>query len=409
MLSSDRPELRPYLGLARIDPDLADGKEFVLFDRLRLSSAQLGLTTAELECVKLFNGQRSLLEVQAEMIRLLGGQLVPLDVFSGIVEALEHALFLDSPRFRQVADGPVRKPSCIGVYEGDRAGLRRQMRELFRHPDAAGEPGKPRNDRHLRAILAPHIDYLRGGLAYTYAFKELVESTPASLFVIIGTSHYCGWRRFTLTRKDFQTPLGIVPTDQAYIDRLVAQYGDDLFEEEWIAHIPEHSIELEVIFLHYLFEAKRDIRIVPIVVGSFEDCIGTSDSPEARTDLQRMITAMQAVERETPEPICYIISGDLAHIGPRFGARQPLRPAQLSHSRSQDLALLVQAEKADAEGYFRIIANERDERNICGLPPTWLTLAVTRPTRGKLLRYDQYVDPSGDESVSFASMAFYAK
>ena len=86
-------------------------------------------------------------------------------------------------------------------------------------------------------------------------------------------------RRFTLTRKHFQTPLGIVPTDQGYIDRLVAHYGDGLFEDEVRAHLPEHSIELEVVLLHYLYEGKRDIRIVPLVVGSFEDCVLTGFEP----------------------------------------------------------------------------------------------------------------------------------
>jgi AmmeMemoRadiSam system protein B len=256
-------------------------------------------------------------------------------------------------------------------------------------------------------VLAPHIDYHRGGLAYTYAFKELFESTPASLFVIIGTSHYAGWRRFTLTRKHFETPLGVVPTDQAFIDRLVSHYGDGLFEDEWVAHLPEHSIELEVVFLHYLYEKKRDIRIVPLLVGSFHDCVESGDDPGDRGDIRRMVAALRAAERETPEPVCYVISGDLAHIGPKFGASHPLRGAQLSHSRSQDMALLARAEKADAAGYFRAVAEERDERNICGLPPTWLALAAANPAGGRLLRYDQYVDPSRHESVSFASVGFY--
>jgi AmmeMemoRadiSam system protein B len=407
MPDTQRPQLRPYLALARLDPFLAQGKEFVLYDRLRLSSAQLLMSAAELECLRLFDGRRTLLEIQLEVIRLFGGQIVPLEVFAGLAERLDRALFLDSPRFREAAGTPVRRPSCLGVYEADPPALRRQMAELFRHPQASGPPGEAGKGGRLRAMLAPHIDYHRGGPAYTFAFKELFENTPASLFVIIGTSHYCPWKRFTLTRKHFQTPLGVVPTDHAYIDRLVSHYGDGLFDEEWVAHLPEHSIELEVVFLHYLYEGKRDIRIVPLVVGSFEDCTQTGESPSGREDVCRMVEALRAAERETPEPICYVISGDLAHIGPKFGALEPVRDRQLGHSRSQDMALMVQAEKADADGYFRVIAQERDERNICGLPPTWLTLAAARPSRGRLLRYEQYVEPSGHESVSFASVAFY--
>ena len=50
-----------------------------------------------------------------------------------------------------------------------------------------------------------------------------------------------------------------------------------------------------------------------------------------------------------------------------------------------------------------------DARNVCGLSPTLSFLESTRPDTGKLLHYDQYVHPLGQESVSFASMAFYGK
>ena len=93
------------------------------------------------------------------------------------------------------------------------------------------------------------------------------SSNHASLFVIIGTSHH-STHRYTATRKHFQTPLGITPTDHDYLDRLARHYGAGLFEDEWLAHFPEHSIELEVVFLQYLYERIRPIRIVPIVVGS---------------------------------------------------------------------------------------------------------------------------------------------
>ena len=108
-------------------------------------------------------------------------------------------------------------------------------------------PQEKRPDGALRAALIPHIDYHRGGGTFAWGFREVFERTDASLFVIIGTSHYSS-HRFTLTRKDFKTPLGLARSDQAYIDRLVNHYGDGLFDDE-LAHLPEHSIELEVVFL----------------------------------------------------------------------------------------------------------------------------------------------------------------
>jgi len=154
-------------------------------------------------------------------------------------------------------------------------------------------------------------------MTYAWGFKEVVEQTDAALFIIIGTSHY-SQHRFTLTRKNFQTPLGVVPTDQDYIDRLVGPFGAGLFDDEWLAHLPEHSIELEVVILQYLYEGKRPIRIVPLVVGSFFDCIAGGVQPTTKPDIARMVESLRRAEADTAEPICYIISGDLAHIGPSF-------------------------------------------------------------------------------------------
>jgi AmmeMemoRadiSam system protein B len=121
-----------------------------------------------------------------------------------------------------------------------------------------------------------------------------------------------------------------------------------------------------------------------------------------------MIHALRAAEAEAGEDVVYLISGDLAHIGPKFQDPQPVHEAQLRHSRTQDERLIDRLQAADAAGYYSVIAGEQDERRICGLPPTYLTLEVARPRSGELLHYQQYVHPQGHESVSFASAAFYA-
>jgi AmmeMemoRadiSam system protein B len=353
----------------------------------------------------MFDGRRTLRDVQAEAMQLAGGQLIPLALFEQLVERLESALFLDSPQFRESVNGPVREPSCIGCYDGDPEALRRQLRKLFTAKDGPGLPQEKKPDGNLRAALIPHIDYTRGGHTFAWGFKEVFERTEASLFVIIGTSHYSP-HRYTLTRKQFKTPLGIVPTDQAYIDRLVQHYGDGLFDDE-ICHLPEHSIELEVVFLQYLYENRRPVRIVPLVVGPFQDSVEANSLPALRPDVARMIEALGKAEAEANEPVCYIISGDLAHIGPKFEDPEPVTEPTLAYSRAQDDAILKQAEAADAAGYFQVIADEGDRRRICGLPPTYTLLEAIRPRRGKVLHYDQYAHPIGYESVSFASVAFY--
>jgi hypothetical protein len=402
MSESACPCLRPFLAAMQ---DQRDPRYFILWDKLGLAHEPIRVRAAEFVWLQQFNGCRSLRDIQAQAMLELGGQLISLDLFTALVERLEEGLFLDGPRFRAKLAEPIRQPSCIGCYPPKPAAVRRQLKKYFTDGEGPGLPNGRKSDGALRAALVPHIDYGRGGTTFAWGFKEVVERTDASLFVIIGTSHYSA-HRFTLTRKDFLTPLGIAPTDQTYIDRLVAHYGDGLFDDE-ISHLPEHSIELEVVFLQYLYEKKRAIRIVPLVVGSFQDCVETGLSPAAQNDIRRMVEALRKVEEETDEPICYLISGDLAHIGPKFGDAAPVGNRTLEQSEKQDRALLRHAEAIDMPAYFEVLAREKDARRICGFPPTYTLLEALRPSRGSLFHYDQYVQPRGNESVSFASMAFY--
>jgi len=399
-----RPQLRPFVQRVR-DPH--DPQLGYVVDELRQSPEPLRLPLEEFLWLQWFNGQRALREIHAAARRQTGCDQLPLERLLDLTRRLDEALLLDGPRWRQHVERPVREPVCIGCYDGNAAALTRQLAELFTRAGGPGLPGLPGRDGQLRAALIPHIDFARGGVSYAWGFKEVFERSSASLFVIIGTSHYSR-NRFTLTRKNFKTPLGTVPTDQGFIDRLVGHYGDGLFDDELLAHLPEHSIELEVVFLQWLYAGRRPIRIVPLVVGSFHDATLMGRSPSALEDIGRMVQALKHVEAQTPEPICYLISGDLAHIGPKFHQGQPsITGADLAHSRRQDRALLERLEDADTMGFFQIVADEKDARAICGFPPTFTMLDAVQPRRGKVLYYDRYIHAAGLESVSFASVAFY--
>jgi AmmeMemoRadiSam system protein B len=402
--AQDCPRLRPGLAAA---PDRQQPQFIILWDQLGLCRQPQRLNVLEFSSVQLFNGQNTLRDIQTQTMNQLGGILLPMEFFISLVERLDAALFLHGPRFQERVSHPIREPACIGTYQAEPEALRRQVEGLFTDSRGPGlptsaptPPGSP-----LRAALIPHIDYHRGGHSFAWGFKEVFEQTNAALFVIIATSHYSA-HRFTLTRKDFKTPLGVVKTDQDYIDRLVAHFGPGLFDDE-LAHLPEHSVELEVVILQYLYENRRPIRIVPLVVGSFQDCILGNLAPRARTDIGGMIEAIQKVEAETSEAIFYIISGDLAHIGPKFGDRQPVNDSQLQKSQHMDQSLLKQLERADMAGYFQALTEESDARRICGFPPTYTLLEAIRPRHGRVLHYEQYVHPKGFESVSFASVGFY--
>jgi AmmeMemoRadiSam system protein B len=221
--------------------------------------------------------------------------------------------------------------------------------------------------------------------------------------VIVATSHY-SLSRFTLTRKSFQTPLGLVETAEDVVDALADGFGPDLFEDE-CAHQPEHSIELQTVLMAHAL-TRRPFRIVPLLVGSFSDAVDAGDDPSTLGDVARMVRTLTEVEQGSDLRFCYVVSGDLAHMGPKFGDRWRIDSARSRHCRTRDEALLARMADGDPRSLFAAISEEGDERRVCGFPPLYVALSAARPTGGRLLCYDQFVDPSGSEIVSFASMVF---
>ncbi len=395
------PKLR--LGLAAEQHGRFD---FVLHDPIGIGRPVV-ISPLALEVAQRFDGETTIAQIVDDVKAEFPGVLVTADVVAGLASALDGASLLDSPTLRARFDGPVRKPTCIGSYPAGATQLRDQLTSLFTGPGGPGLPDQLAKQpaERLRAVLVPHMDYGRGGITYGHGFKELIENTDACVFVIVATSHYSA-HRFTLSRQHFDTPLGLVETDQEYVNRIVEHYGDGLFDDP-LAHIPEHSIELEVVLLRFLLADRRPFKIVPLLTGSIQDCVNSGSQPPEADDIARMVSALRTAEAACSEPVCYLISGDLAHIGPKFGDKEKAAGPWLTASREKDAGILKTLEGAKPVEFFDHIAAEKNTRRICGLSPAWLTLDVTRPKGGKVLHYQQYIHPQGNESVSFAAAAFY--
>lgn len=391
-----RPRLRPTIRR------FAAGRHLMLADAARLVPGGVAVPPAAGPLFDLFDGTRTVVAIAAA-----AGLTV--EAVAGVVRELDAALLLDGPAFAAYVAGPDRRPACVGVYPADPAAIPAALDALFTAPGGPGLPRRapPPPPGRLRAVLAPHMDYGRGGVTYGWAFRDLVEQTPARLFVVVATGHSTR-ARFTLTRKHYATPLGTIPTDLGYVKLLLDHYGDFALMDRYV-HLPEHSVELHLPFLQHFLSDRGGppVRVVPLLVGSFHDTVTSRQPPGELSDVARMVNALRLAEAAVGEPVVYLISGDLAHIGPKFGDSRPLDARLLTASTSADGRLLDHLMAADSAGYFAAVAAEGDARRVCGLSPTWVVLTAARPKRGVVRHYHQYADPDGNESVSFAAASFY--
>ncbi len=405
----DYPKLRDL----EIFPLQAQGRRMLcLRDPLKFATEPVFIPYEALDIVRYFDGKHSIRDIQVAYTRKYGGLLFS-DNIRQLIHQLDEKLLMDSERFAEYREAivtefrnaPRRDATYAGAsYSAQPEELRAQLDTFFDAADGPGKPASETTSSKLKAVMAPHIDLVRGGACFAWAYKHVAEESDADLFVILGVNHFGGNGFFTLTRKPFETPFGVVETDTVFIDSLSQKYSGDLFADEF-SHKNEHSIEFQVIFLQYLFQNRRPIKIVPILCSS----IGIADgvSPAETPQIEDFIQSLKQTIAEYPNKICLIAGVDLSHVGGRFGDDGMLTPVSLNRIKIEDLAMLKTVEAFDAEGFFRSIQQDNNRRRICGLPSIYTMLRVLDASEGKLLKYDQSVERDTQSVVSYASMCFY--
>jgi AmmeMemoRadiSam system protein B len=413
MPTLDRPKLRP-LSAQRFDHE---GQSFALLqDPLGVfPSPVLVPLPAFLHVCRHFDGHLTLDEIQ---LRVLGdsGQWIEREAIGQLVTQLDRAMVLDGPTygsFLQSHRESTHRPAALAgrSYAASDLELRAQLNGYFVDPKGAGLPatGGPNGDKKLRirGVLSPHIDFNRGGPIYTWSYRELAEGADVDTFVIVGVAHQYCRQRFALTLKDFATPLGTVPTDRDYVQKVAALAGNELFDDE-LAHRGEHSIEFQVVFLQHLLGAQRKFSIVPILVGSFQDLLERGVDPIADPAIRRFVEALRLAEKAMRKHVIYIGGIDLCHVGPEFGDPEPVDTPLLETVRRFDHEMLDHAAAGNPSQWFQTAASVSNRWRVCGLAATYTMLHAIGPAQGRLLKYDQALDEQRTCCVSFASMVFHS-
>jgi AmmeMemoRadiSam system protein B len=409
-------DIRPRLRRIEAFPLDHEGRRFLgLRDPSGYTESVIMVPMELCEIVSLFDGEHSIVDIQAALMRAQG-ELVRSEEIEGLIDGLEAQGFMDSPAFearRAAIDGAFlatrTRPAAHagGAYAADPAELRAAMDGFFTAPAGPGPVGATRRGVAVRGLVAPHIDFHRGGPAYAWAYRDLAERGDAEVFVIFGTCHAGMAEPFALTRKAYDTPFGSAPVETDFVDALSARARLDLFASE-LAHRGEHSIEFQAVFLQYLFAGRRDIRIVPVLTSFAHEAMVRGVTPAASDAVRRFHDALAETAAASGRRVAFIAGADLAHVGPRFGDAEPVSTERLGRVEREDRAMLSAVERGDADAFFESVARDGDSRRICGLSPIYSLLCMIGSTtpggQGVLRRYAQWPDPQG--TVTFASLVF---
>lgn len=405
-MKSNLPKLRDDLEL--IPTSYQGQKAVIVRDTLGLIRNPIVLQGDALNLVGLINGRNDIPDIQFEIVRRQGGVFVSRESVERLVAELDAAFLLDSERYRAAKQGlrdeytrlEVRRASHAGqAYPSSKEKLEKYLDSIL---SLGGEAHSGENGKKVLALVAPHIDFEAGKKAYAKAYGTLQGAAPSKI-VLLGTGHQLEEGFFSLTEKDFKTPLGLARTDKAFVKELRKAGGSAVAADD-LAHRREHSLEFQLLFLQRIFGAG--FSIVPVLCSSFQGELSKVSRPSQIPGVDAFLGVL-ADRLAVSGPSILVVAGvDFSHIGPKFGHRRSAS-SLLPEAEKHDRALVEACLRGDVEAFWAESRRVKDAYNVCGFSTLAGLLEILPRAEGRLLDYDVWMEAATQSAVSFAAMAFY--
>jgi len=379
-------------------------------DTLQYLPSDFALDQQVAGLLSLIDGRRSIREMSG-LIQQNGGQISEQDLLE-FIKLLDQHNVLYSPSFKTFTneleqsfeEQDVRPPSCTGSsYPTDPEELRIFLDRGFKSISNTQD----KKSGSVKALYAPHIDLRIGMQSYAKSFTRLSHLKPKRV-VILATSHYAGLfpevydgKPFIASEKTFRLPSGDIPADAIVLNELKSRQDEMGISFKDRAHRIEHSIELHLILLQYVW--NHDFEIVPLLVGNIDEMFYTPDG--AMAGKIEALGQFLFNRFNDDEETLILISGDLAHIGEKFGDSTPAR-AMLQNVKSFDDQFLKYAANADKKNLLGHVAKEYDPYRICGFPPLYTFLSAFNDLNGTTLTYDVWDEHERNSAVTFGSVLY---
>ena len=261
----------------------------------------------------------------------------------------------------------LREPAVAGYfYKGSPSALREQV-EAFLVPGA----------EKIRAlgIVSPHAGLMYSGSVAGAVYSRI--ELPGT-FVLVGPNHTGLGAPVSLMAKGrWETPLGTVSINEELAAAILA--GTHLVREDPMAHLKEHSLEVQLPFIQCL---KDEFTIVPVQMMDtrLETCIALGNAvAEAITEC-----GVRSAEFKTRGTLI-VASSDMSHY------------ISAAIAKKKDHKAIQRMLELDAQGLYYTV---RDEGiTMCGYGPAVAMITACKvlgATKAELVKYTNSGEVSGD-------------
>jgi AmmeMemoRadiSam system protein B len=255
----------------------------------------------------------------------------------------------------------IREPRVVNQFY---PGRDRDLKE-----DLSGRIKEVEKKETVLALVSPHAGYVYSGdvAGAVYSIAEIPKDV-----VVMGPNHHGLGAPFSvMDRGTWRMPSGDIQINQKLAQLMVG-------ESRWLraddqAHINEHSVEVQLPFIHYVQPA---LKFVPVVLSTadYQTC-------------EEIGSAIARAIKSYGEPVVIVASTDMTHYESQESAQQ------------KDQFAMERILAMDPSGLLDTVF--RNNISMCGVIPTTVTLIAAKQlgaTRARKIAYATSGDVSGDYS-----------
>lgn len=251
-------------------------------------------------------------------------------------------------------------------YAGTPERLRFQLRDLI-------EVDKEKE--RVIGVVAPHAGYMYSGKVAGAVYSRIAFP---EVFVILSPNHTgLGAGASIMTYGEWETPLGHATIDSPLAKAILGH--SHTLEDDHLAHLKEHSLEVQLPFLQYF---GLPFTFVPICLFSHEYHV-----------CQDVGQAVAAAIQESGRSVTVVASTDMSHYVPQQVAEEKDRKAI-------DAILAL-----DPQGLHQTVLKNRI--SMCGFHPTTATLIAVKALGAQSAELVKYMT-SGDVTKDYDQVVGYA-
>jgi hypothetical protein len=286
-----------------------------------------------------------------------------------------------------------RKPVVAGrFYPGSKEQCINEIKECLEK-----EPLTENIENKISGGIVPHAGWIYSGSTAGLVFQAIKKSLKDPLFIIFGAVHVYGISGPSIFKEGYwETPLGNMEIDENIAMDIINE-GKGLIIADENPHRREHSIEVQIPFIQYLFPGAK---MVPIMVPPDRNAVKTGE------------IVGKVIAGYKDRDIVVIGSTDMTHYGFNYDLFTKGKGKEalewVKNENDKKLVDLMIDMKSDD-----VIPEANKNHSACGAGAISATISAVKllgASRGHLLKYttsyDEYPDGEPSSFVGYTGMVF---